>query len=315
MCTSILLRYPGGTVLGRNMDYEYPLRYNALYLPRGYEYAKDLYGNPLISDYAMMGVCFENRDPLKDGVNEHGLMGCTNAFSLFRTFLGEVDPEKRVNLSSLDYFNYALGKYKDVEELLSDLENMHISTRNSEGEEVICPGFHYFFVDQKGRSIVIEPRKGILEALENPYDVLTNSPALGTHERRLKKMMDPGKLGQFNAAKDLPGGYDPISRFIKAFYLTKTHIGPEDSLSATESAYSILEALKMPRGFVKLKGNPDHSYTRYICVYENQNPRLTVRSHRNTKLYSLEFKELEGSQRRAIDFDGPLEMESLIDLC
>ncbi len=313
MCTSILLRYKGGEVLGRNMDYEYPLHYNVLYLPAGYEYAEDLYGNPLSGKYAMMGLCFENRDPLKDGVNEHGFMGCTNSFALFRNYRDEVDPEKKVNLSSLYYFNYALANYRDVDELVADLPNIHISKKNAKGEDVICPDFHYYFVDKKGKSIVIEPNKGVLEAIENPYDVMTNSPGLASHERRLKKLMDLEKLEDYNAAKNLPGGYDPISRFIKAFYLTRTHVEAKGRESAMENAYSILEALKMPRGFVKLKGNPDHSYTRYICVYENQVPLLTVRTSKNTRIFSLSFDAIDSTLgRQSFFLPERLELEPIL---
>jgi len=44
MCTGIKIDYNDGCVLGRTMDYESPMNYNGLYLPRNYNYAKD---NPL----------------------------------------------------------------------------------------------------------------------------------------------------------------------------------------------------------------------------------------------------------------------------
>ena len=83
MCTGIKIDYYDGCVLGRNMDYEVPVDYNVLYLPRNYNFCNDLMGKPLYSKYKILGVCFHNRDPLKDGINEHGLMGITNSFSGF----------------------------------------------------------------------------------------------------------------------------------------------------------------------------------------------------------------------------------------
>lgn len=50
-------------------------------------------------------------------------------------------PEK-TNISSLDYFTYALTNYKSVEELIEDLPNIHISTKDYNGENVISPDFH-----------------------------------------------------------------------------------------------------------------------------------------------------------------------------
>src|SRR5690554_6139075 len=103
--------------MGRNMDYEVPLKYNALYLPRDYNFCNDLMGRPLVSIYKTLGMVFENRDHLKDGVNEHGLIGITNEFSGFNLYSKEINPEK-INISSLYYFTYALANYKTVDELI-----------------------------------------------------------------------------------------------------------------------------------------------------------------------------------------------------
>ena len=81
MCTGIKINYNDGCVMGRTMDYEIPLSYNAIYLPKNYNFCNDLMGNPLYSKYKTLGMCFRNHDPLKDGVNEHGLIGITNDFS------------------------------------------------------------------------------------------------------------------------------------------------------------------------------------------------------------------------------------------
>lgn len=315
MCTSIIYRYEDGMILGRNMDYEHPVDFNVLYLPEGYHYADDLYGNPLKSKYKMMGICFHNHNPLKDGVNEHGLVGCTNAFAIFNPYHNEVAPDK-LNVSALDYMNYVLGNFKSVKEVVDNLENIHISTKNSRGENVICPAFHYMFVDKSGDSILIEPIDKELVAIKNPYDVMTNSPNFYRHEKRLKALLDPNNLKDFNAAKNLPGGYDPTSRFIKAFYLNATHLEAKNSREALENTYSILETLKMPRGFVKLKGAQDHTYTRYVCAYDVVNKLLTARNHTNTAVFSLSFEDIKAPDERvSIYFDKRLSTFKFTDIC
>lgn len=158
MCTGIKIDYKDGCVMGRTMDYEVPVKYNVLYLPRSYNYCNDLLGNPLYSKYKLLGVCFENRDPLKDGVNEHGLVGITNTFTGFNLYDNKINPEK-INISSLHYFNYALSNYKSVEDLITDLPNIHISSKNYKGENVISPDFHFMFADSTKRCIVVEPKK------------------------------------------------------------------------------------------------------------------------------------------------------------
>ena len=289
MCTSILVDYDNGIVMGRNMDWDMDVNYHIIYLPAGYEYANDLYGNPLYSKYKMLGLCFRDTNPLKDGVNEHGLMGCTNMFIKMNLFSSKVKPGK-VNLSSLDYFNYALGNYRTVAELVEDLPNIHISKKDHQGNKVITPDFHFYFADASGDSILIEPMDQKLTAIVNPYKVMTNSPPLDHHAKALEKtFQQEGR--KFQPAKDLPGGYDPVSRFIKAYYLNEHIADAVTREDALENTYSILEALKIPEAFTKTKF--DYTFTRYITAYDAGSRLLTVRSHMNPRIYSISMDDVE----------------------
>lgn len=307
MCTTIVMDYNGGSVMARNLDYEVPLEYNVLYLPAGYQYGKDLLGNALYGKYKALGLAFYNEDPLKDGVNEHGLVGCTNYFHAMNIHADRVD-EDYFNISSLDYLNYALTNFENIEELVEDLPNIHIATRDYLGNKIICPDFHHLFVDRTGRCIVVQPQKGKYIFFENPYKVMTNSPSFPRHIKRLYKSMDPKNIEAFKGAKDLPGGYDPVSRFIKAYYLKTTHVKPEKMREALESAYSIMETMKMTEGMFYSDIHEYHTFTRYICGYDTKNRLLTARSHRNSKVYQLSFEDLENCGRTAIPFQTNLEI-------
>ncbi|WP_244971093.1 linear amide C-N hydrolase [Tissierella pigra] len=301
MCTGIKINYNDGCVMGRTMDYEVPLNYNVIYLPKKYNFCNDLMGRPLYSKYKALGLCFENRDPLKDGINEYGLIGITNAFSGFNLYANQVKSEK-INISSLTYLTYALTSYKCVEELIGDLPNIHMSTKNHKGENVISPDFHFMFADSTKRCIVVEPRKGELICYENPYDVMTNSPRFESHVRRLNQILDLDNLEGFNSAKDLPGGYDPISRFIKAFYLTKMNIKPNSAKEALSYSYNIMNAMTMPNGFVKNTKYNYTTYTRYICSYDSKNKILTVKSNTNPTVYQLGFEDIDDKDKRQAFF-------------
>ncbi|OLS02754.1 linear amide C-N hydrolase [Tissierella creatinophila] len=297
MCTGIKINYKDGCVMGRTMDFEVPVNYNVLYLPRNYNFCNDLMGEPLYTKYKTLGVCFENRNPLKDGVNEHGLVGITNTFSGFNLYDNKVNPEK-TNISSLNYFTYALAKYKSVEELIEDLPNIHISTKDSSGENVISPDFHFMFADSTKRCIIIEPKKRKLVYYENPYNVMTNSPCFKSHVKRLNKLLDLDNLDGFNSSKDLPGGYDPFSRFIKAFYLTKMNVESNSLNEALSHFYNIMGAVTMPEGFVKNRKYNETTYTRYICSYDTRDKILNVRSHTNPTVYNLTFEDIEEEDKR-----------------
>ena len=301
MCTGIKIDYEDGCVMGRTMDYEVPLDYNVLYLPKNYNFCNDLMGKPLYSKYKTLGMCFRNWDPLKDGVNEYGLLGITNEFSGFNLYANQIKSEK-INISSLDYFTYALANYKSVEELIEDLPNIHISTRDHRGENVISPDFHFMFADSTKRCIIIEPKRRELICYENPYDVMTNSPGFESHVRKLNRLLDLDNLEDFNSVKNLPGGYDPISRFIKAFYLTKMNVKPNSSKEALSHSYSILAAMAMPNGFIRNKKYSYNTYTRYICSYDSKHKLLTVKSDTNPMVYQLGFEDIKDKDKRQAFF-------------
>lgn len=301
MCTGVKTDYKEGCVIGRTMDFEVPVNYNALYLPRNYNFCDDLMGRPLYSKYKMLGVCFNNKDPLKDGVNEYGLAGVTNTFTAFNLYDNKVNPEK-INISSLDYFNYALANYKSVGELIEDLPNIHMSSKDYKGENVITPDFHFMFTDPSKRCIVVEPKKRELIYYENPYNVMTNSPGFKSHVKRLKRHLDLDNLEEFNSSKDLPGGYDPFSRFIKAFYLNEMNVKAVDSNEAFSNFYNIMSAMVMPEGFVRNKKYEETTYTRYTCGYDTSHKLLTVKAHSNPTVYQWGFEDIEDGDKRQTFF-------------
>ncbi|HLR20854.1 MAG TPA: linear amide C-N hydrolase [Tissierellaceae bacterium] len=301
MCTGIKINYKDGCVLGRTMDLENSVNYNSLYLPRNYNFSNDLMGNPLYLKYKILGMCFENRDPLKDGVNEHGLVGITNDFKGFNLYSNKVNSEKK-NISSLDYLTYALGNYRSVDELIEDLPNIHISIKDHKNEKVLSPHFHFMFTDSTKRCIVVEAKRKELIYYENSYDVMTNSPGLETHVQRLNNLIDLDNLEEFNASKDLPGGYDPVSRFIKAFYLTKMNVKSKNYKEALSNSYNIMGAMTMPNGFVRNKKYNYNTYTRYICSYDTNNRLLTVKSNTNPMVYKLSFEDIRNEDKRQAFF-------------
>ncbi|NLM06891.1 MAG: linear amide C-N hydrolase [Tissierellia bacterium] len=305
MCTGVKLDHPTGSVLGRNMDFDYEIGYTVLYFPKGYHYLGDLSGNKDHTKYEMMGLCFNGRDPLKDGINEHGLMGITNEFSLFNTYNDQVAGGKK-NISSLYFMGHILGHYRSVQEILDDIDNFHISTRDHLANKVISPPFHFFFVDAEKRSLVIEPIKGKLNAFENPYNVLTNSPSFTSHERRLKKLIDLDNPKSFNGAKDLPGGFDPTSRFIKAYYMVDQTLPSKDYKEAMGNAYNILSALSLPKGFIENNKHDYYTYTFYTSVYESSQRLLTVRSCDSPQVFSLTFDDIPNRKER-LEFKIPID--------
>lgn len=129
---------------------------------------------------------------------------------------------------------------------------------------------------------------------------MTNSPGLESHARRLKKLIDLDDLEDFNSSKDLPGGYDPVSRFIKAFYLTRRHAKSKDYKESLANSYNIMAAMTMPEGFIKNKKYDYNTYTRYVCSYDTKHRLLTVKSDRNPMVYKLGLEDIENKDKKEV---------------
>lgn len=309
MCTSIVVKYDEGMVMARTMDFEVPLDYSLIYIPKNTNYTKDLLGNKLYNKYKMMGMNFYDKYPIKDGINEHGLVATTNLFLTMNCFSDKTD-EKKINLASIDYLSYALGNYKNCKELVEDLDNIAISTKDTFGNKAETPDFHYYFIDQEGASYVIEAHKQKLTAYENPYRVMTNSPSFPSHIKKLEKFLASGKT---RASRDLPGSYDPSARFIRAYLMTNSHIEVKTSKEAMAAAYNILETVSIPKGPIANESHNFYTYTRYRSAFDTKGRYMTVRTENNHKIYSLSFEDMKNQKDLCfIKIPNEFEMESLV---
>lgn len=302
MCTAIKIDYDDGTVLGRTMDLEPPLEYGVYFLDKDQVYGPDLLGEDIVTRYKTMGMSFHRRKPLKDGINEHGLIGVTNDYGGFNLYTEEPVKDK-VNIASLDFLSYVLSHYKSVDELIEDLPNLNIAKKDHLGREVLSPAFHHIFTDPSKRTVVIEPLKGKLVAYDNPYGVMTNSPGFESHERRLKKRLDLDNLQAFNSAKELPGGYDPGSRFFKAFYLTKAHVPSKTAHEALANSFNILGAMALPKGFIKTDSFSQLTYTMYTSSYDSTSKRLIVRGSHDPRVRTITLDDLKNKKEGFISLE------------
>ncbi|KAA9300378.1 MULTISPECIES: linear amide C-N hydrolase [Aerococcus] len=303
MCTGIQMTYPQGVVMGRTMDVEGPVPWNMIYQPANYPAVDDIYhGGSYYGRYARLGIGFRDRDPLKEGINDQGLIGITNEFVGPKARFAKEPQANKKNLTSYHFLTYALAHYGSVQEMIDDLDQIQLSKHDRDGQPLICPDFHYMFTDSSGACLVLEPDRGQLVATSNPYGVMTNSPRIAKHFQALEATLPLDNLRAFNAAKDLPGGYDPKSRFIKAYYLKALLPAAEDEGQAQAGAFDVLAALSLPRGFLRPGARSEGSFTRYSSVYASQSQTLTVRSGTNPMPYQVSLKDLDQEKDRRAFF-------------
>lgn len=276
MCTAFLLPYDGGVLLGRNMDYEDPLRYGYRAFDRG-SAVEDVDGHMLPAQYAYGGMIFEGTPPVKDGMNEAGLCGLVNIFRGVSIHAPHPAEGYR-NISSLHVLSYLLATCGDVHEVRLRARTLRLSMRNSHGQRVIAPDFQFLFADASGHSLLLEPLRGQLVPAPMPYSVLTNSPRMESHVRRLEKLLGRRTWHQVSA-KDLPGGFDPFSRLVRAAAMRSEVPETMPLEEALASLASLLDALKIPRGFLRLEGNADATWTRYQVMYAPAEGTIYLRGH------------------------------------
>lgn len=112
--------------------------------------------------------------------------------------------------------------------------------------------------------------------------------------------MDLDQLRAFNGARDLPGAYDPKSRFVKAYY--QSRLTPEIKTHQEAMAYLFqsLQAISLPRGFIANDRYQDYTFTQYIVAYDSYDQQLLLRTDTNPSLYHLTFDQLDLSQGRVL---------------
>lgn len=290
MCTGIQLNYNDHCIIGRTMELPGDIPYLINYIPRGYDLCDNLLGGKFESKYRMLGIAFREEDYLKDGVNEHGLIGITNEFHGYNLFHKEPNPEK-TNITSYHFFQYILGTYKSINELVEDIPNLQLTSHDVNGKEQISPLFHWMFTDSTKRCVIIQPKKRKIQVYENPYHLMTNSPAFGYHIKRLEETFDLQNLEKFNSAKDLPGAYDSNSRFLKAYYLKERSLPAETREQAYSNFFNILKTVSLPKGFIKEKKG--FLYTRYTCGYDTEKLELNIQDHKNHNIYSIGLQDIK----------------------
>lgn len=293
MCTGIQINYKEHCIIGRTMELPGHIPYLMKYSPRGDESCDDLFGGKYTSKYQILGVVFGEEDFLKDGVNEHGLMGITNEFHGYNLFHKEPNSNKK-NITSYHFFEYLLGNYQSVDEIEKDLPNLQLTSHDIHGEEQISPLFHWMFTDKTKRCVIIQPEKKKIAFYDNPYELMTNSPAFGYHIKRLEETFNLENLEDFNGAKDLPGAYDSNSRYLKAYFLKERSLPPETREQALSNFFNILKTVSLPKGFIKERKG--YLYTHYTCAYDTEKLELNIQDHLNLNIYSLSLNNIKNKE-------------------
>lgn len=211
MCTTFSIYKNNDAFIARTMDLERYHKYEFKFFPENFNYENDAFGNKLYTKYKIMGATFKNYDHLLDGINEKGLLGCTNSFRNAINFPKKSN-DKKINLTSTKLLNVFLTNCKDLNDIKNLAKKIFVVKESFVDKENFSRHYHYMFTDKNNNSLIVEINDGNLEVYENPYNIMTNSPKFEIHIKNLKKYMEDHimKGSKLTPTKRFLRAYDEI---------------------------------------------------------------------------------------------------------
>ncbi|AZZ61335.1 choloylglycine hydrolase family protein [Oenococcus sp. UCMA 16435] len=299
MCTSIFQIADDQTHLfSRTMDwhglYAFPL-----FVPRRYKWNSVYDGKEYVNKYAAIGSGHNRKmhADLSDGVNEFGLSVQKLTFANAGRHYAKKRNDQKIQLAPFKFAFWAMTNFRSVQEPVESLPLIEVMNDSESSNEYGDADLHYAAADPSGRFVIIEPLSMPMQVIENPLGVVTNAPNFKREVNKLNDYMPllpeyvSGQLAydsqhaaskDFSGKKQLPGGYTPSARFIRAAYL-KERIDPAaDQKEQLVNAWHILNSVTVP----KMSTRSD-TCTVYRSAVALETRTLYYESYSGTGLFKL----------------------------
>ena len=246
-----------GVTVARSMDWDHPFGERLVIYPRGIQMQGEADQNSLIwvSKYGSVGVVpFEfalkmlnyssgkKMDPLVDGdmegINEKGL--AAHLLYLHITRYEERD-SRRPGVTYLRWLRYVLDNFETVKDAVAALRDVQVVPVEIGG--MVYP-LHMAIEDPSGDSAIIEFIYGNMVIHHGrEHTVMTNEPPYPVQLANLKRYRPFG-----GTIQRLPGGVEPLDRFVRASTFLKTLPEPKDQTEAVAYLYSVIRNVSVPFG-------------------------------------------------------------------
>lgn len=308
MCTAVTY-HKGGHYFGRNLDLECSYGEGVTITPRAFPLSFRC-APPLPRHHAILGMaCVQENYPLYyDAVNEKGLaMAGLNfpEYAAYYPYHAGAD-----NVPPFELIPWVLGQCATLEQARVLLRSTNLLGQDFSPELPLTP-LHWMVADRTG-SIVVEPMADGLRILENPVEVLTNSPPFDyqmTHlkqflnltcqspENRFSSQLELHPFSRGMGAMGLPGDLSSTSRFVRtAFTSLNSRSGPSEGESVSQF-FHILASVAQTRGCAVL---PDGSceVTVYSSCCDLDQGIYYYTTYENSRITAVDLhrENLEGAQ-------------------
>ncbi|MCI3145049.1 choloylglycine hydrolase [Bacillus cereus] len=264
------------------MDFTLDFNQEVIIVPRSYRW-NNITGEIIETKQAVigMGINYQERVILADGVHEAGMTCATLYFPGFATYNESIDDNK-TNLAPFDFVAWSLTQFNSIKELRKSVDS--ISFLDVPLPILgLTPPLHWIIADKWGECIVLEPTTEGLKVYDNPLGVMTNSPEFNWHLQNLRQYiglrsqpyestqwgdLSLSAFGQGSGSIGLPGDFTPPSRFVRAAYGKQNIQDIHNEEEGVSAIFHILSNCELPKGgVITEEGTLDNTiYTSAMCM-------------------------------------------------
>ncbi len=295
MCTAIDFT-ANDHYFGRNLDLEYCLREAVAVTPRNFPFHFRM-TDSLTSHYAMIGTATISQNfPLYyEATNEMGLSMAGLHFA-GNAFYREV-VNHHTNISPFELIPFILGQCADVNDAVKRLKKINLAAIPF-SQDFPLSDLHWI-INDRTKSVTVEPLKEGLIITENPVGVLTNNPPFDYHINNLASYLhltnrDPINLlsphislvpySRGMGAMGLPGDLSSASRFVRAVFTKMHSVIADTEAGAVNQFFHILSAVSMTEGTVTVGDKLEKTVYSCCCNTDKciyyyttyENPQITA---------------------------------------
>ena len=282
MCTTVKWESEGFHFVGRNLDFEVSYGQKPVATPRNFVF-NFRNGLTLESHLAIIGMATVAQGyPLYfDATNEKGLSA---EGLMFKT--AKYSSQRGENcFASFELIPYLLGTCQSVKEAKERLKEIKVTDEAFSSDFPPSP-LHWMICDQK-ECITVEVEDGKVKVYDNPVGVLTNCPDFGKQLFSLNNypsLSPSDPKDRFSSSyplfsysrgmgtRNLPGGLDSESRFVRAAFSALNAAKEKDEKKAVAQFFHILRSVCQIKGLDEVESGFEYTiYTSCVdmdrCIY------------------------------------------------
>ncbi len=317
----------GSVVVARTLEFGLDIQSKIGVFPAGTPVAGSLpngeNGIAFKTKYGIVGANAFGLSTVVDGLNDQGLY-VGEFFFPGTAGYANVTPENAARaMAGYQYSMWLLGNFATTAEVKASYDRVVLAA-TVVPQMGMAPPVHFRVIDKTGAAVVIEPIGGRLVIYDDPFGVLTNSPAFDWHMTNLNNYIGLSPVnrapvtvqgatvsgfGQGSGFYGLPGDFTPPSRFVRAVAFQAAASKPATAGDAVQQVFHILNNFDIPVGAVRdvVDGKAIDEWTLWTSAEDLTNDVFYFRTFGDQSLRSVDVRKALASAGSTTAY---LEMES-----